>query len=526
MNSSRKFRRLAIYGIAGTMLLTSGMPAATAAPQAAAAAPAAAPISVILDRQPLKLAVPPVIIRGNLMFPAKAVFDALGIRFQMGAGGLVAVNGSTRVEGKLNSNKAVKGKQTFQLSSAPVIQDGRTYVAAKFVSLVLDKDVFYNSAKKQVTIGYTEAQMAGFQRLLFEAARSGDVATLEVMISRGVDVNKKLFSIFLDNTALDYAILFDHADAARVLLEHGATYDHQRVFQVLLHRNERLMDVLLAHGLNPNMPLDNLSGSLLAVACGNIWSMNPDNSVTIIHPSVPIVTLLLDHGGDPSQDNSLSNAVQASSYEVIQLLLQHGAEPYRKDSLGNTPYEKARWGGISSWLTLGANPNIPHLSILDAKGKIITDGSISLQAVNQTDFNTYFYRWSGETAYLEVPDGDYKLLNVARWGSSYLFADTVIHIEQGKTTEPAIQLPEANVTFTIDNAGADQKSGFIDVQNEKGTMSTGVEVADGQFGLSLPPGTYKLGRYRLQQTEYELIGDTTITVSEDGEQQKLTVNIP
>lgn len=59
---------------------------------------------------------------------------------------------------------------------------------------------------------------------LFEAARSGCVSMLQILIAHGVDLNR------LSETGaspLHYAVLRDHAEAVRLLIEHGVSLDIQ-----------------------------------------------------------------------------------------------------------------------------------------------------------------------------------------------------------------------------------------------------------------------------------------------------------
>ncbi|QHW31802.1 hypothetical protein GZH47_13780 [Paenibacillus rhizovicinus] len=546
---ARPYYRLLSYGIGSLMLIASlGQTVAEAAPQPAVPQTQqtqqnqnASNIAVILDRQPLPLTLPPILIHGSLMFPAKAFFQAVGVKFSIRNGHVTAVNGSIQVEGNLSSNKAAKGKQAVQMPAAPTIQNDRLYVPAKFVSLVMDKEVSYyaGGGKKTVTIGYNEGQMTGFRRLMFEAARNGDAKVIETMLSRGVGVNEKMRNEYGDNTALDYAVLTDHVEAAQVLLEHGGTFDTQRVFQLLVSQDAAMIELLLQHGIDPNMPLSNLNGSLLSVACNEIGSMHPDGTETTIHPSPQIVKLLLDYGGDPLSDDSLTNAVQAGSRAVVQLLMQHGADPYRMDSMGSTPYQRAVIIGAVSWFTLDADTagssgseqpegvhHIPIFSVLNEDGTPLMSGTIVVEGTSNPGFSRKEFNWKGEDINLDVPDGDYKVSTIMRVGAAYLPSGKRIQVDQGKATPSVYRLPALNVHVTIANAGDDQKHGFATLLNADGTnLLTYVEVEDGKFGLYLPPGTYKLSDYRVQASIYQLSGDTTITVSEKSGIQELVVTM-
>ncbi|MBM7567140.1 stalk domain-containing protein [Paenibacillus sacheonensis] len=531
--------RAIAYGIGGMLLLGAlGLPAVEAAPsssvQTVKPAQSDAEIAVVLDRQPLKLSAPPILVQGNLMFPAKAIFDAVGTALRIQTGHVYAGSGPAQIEGKLGSKYAVKGKQTIPMPAPPTLQNGRLYVPAKFVSLVLDKSIAYGTAggKKTATIGYTEDQMHGFARLLFEAARNGDAAVIEKMLSRGVDVNVMLVKEYLQNTALDYAVLNDHAKAAKVLLEHGGTFDKQRTFQVLMSHNAQLMEELLKHGVDPNMQMPNFNSSLLAVACNSIHSMNPDGTAAIIHPSPQLVKLLLDYGGDPTNDDSLTNAIQANSREIVQLLVRHGADPYREDSLGSTPYERAVMSGATSFFILdpdsgtAGNNLVPMLSVQYGDGKPVSEGTITMVGTGSQGSIDKSFFWQSEVVNLDVPDGEYRIPNIRRPGAVYLFPDKRLQVDRGTAFPLSIRLPELNVSVTIANAGKNQTYGVAFLYNADGTnVLTAVEVVNGKIGMYLPPGTYRLTEYSAGDTVYKLSGDTVIAVTENGGRQDLAVTM-
>ncbi len=517
---SRFVLQLSLVGLVGFSLITP----AGAAPKAATnTQKAEQPITVLLDQQLLQLKTSPILIKGNLMLPAKAFFDQVGVRLSFEKGELTAVKGDLRVEGKLNSTKVVKGKQTFILPAAPVSVEGRLYIPMRFAALVLDKDITYDNSKRQVLIGYSKDQMLSFQRLLFQAAHNGDPDVVKLMIAKGVDVNLKLVNMYGDNTALDYAIISKRTDVVRILLEHGASFDPARSLMVIQDRNGQMLELLLAHGLDPNWKFHGTS--LLSYASGRIYSVATDRTETMISPSVQLVDLLLKYGADPSEDDSLMKAVNARNFDIIQALLRHGADPYRMDSMGSTPYERAKSEGITSWMELTPYQEIPKISIQKADGSPILEGTLNVIIKNGFQGNSI--HWSGEEAYLDLPLGEYWLSDIMLRGSSYMFLpDTKIILEEGKATPAVFKLPPTNVNGTIVGATKEQQNGYLYLAESSERYGMFIEVIDGKFSLSVPPGSYRTEEYRLADKTITLKGSTSFTVTEGGEVQQITLNMP
>jgi len=121
------------------------------------------------------------------------------------------------------------------------------------------------------------------------AAHQGDYKTVEKLLAKGFDINRRCG----DDTALSNA-----ATAGR----------------------EQIVELLLSHGADVN--ISNPLGK--AVQWGN---GNPK-----------IVTLLLDHGANP---NCLHSAVCGRHKEAVQLLLEHKANVNQKDGNGGTPLHLA-----------------------------------------------------------------------------------------------------------------------------------------------------------------------------------------
>ena len=143
---------------------------------------------------------------------------------------------------------------------------------------------------------------------LWEAAALGDVARLQAHLE--ADPSSLKAHSHDGWTALHLAAHFGHADAARLLIRHGAD--------------------VRARSTNP---LDN--EPLHAALAGR---------------SLDVARLLLDAGADPNAVEHagyapLHQAAEPGDVPLIRLLLNRGARPDRKDDQGRTPLDLAQAGG-------------------------------------------------------------------------------------------------------------------------------------------------------------------------------------
>lgn len=522
MNKLKTITRLLIPSVTVSAMILSSASATAAPGKSAQKQQILQSTSLVIDHQAANMSVPPILFKDNLLLPAKSFFDLVGVNVTLVKDKLTISKGNVRVEGKLNSLKAIKSKQTFALPTAPVVLNGRLYVPVRIATLILDQDITYDRANRQIKVGYSEAQMHQFQRLLYEAARSGDTATIKTLISRGVNVNL-ILKEYGDSTALDYAFFFNRTEVAQILLDQSGEFNPKDALGVIESGNAKMLELLLKHGLDPNYNW-NSTGSMLTIASQVINSVQADHSEVEIRPSLQLVNLLLDYGADPYDDESLSAAVNAGSYGIIQALLNKGADPYRPDSLGVTPYERAQSKGIVSWLTPGTTHEIPSFAIQNNDGTPAREGSVAITNI-KNGISEKSFGWSGDEVFLDVPDGDYKLINVLQRNTLYRFpVNSFISIDHGVIKPATLKLPNINIKGTITGTGQDIKIGVLSIKDNTGSYSFFV-IEDGRFNLSLPPGTYHLGEYSANQQLFKLEGPTDFTVSEDSPVQQLTFNI-
>lgn len=155
---------------------------------------------------------------------------------------------------------------------------------------------------------------------IHDAARDGDIATLERLLSEGANVNAKDAMV---GSPLHMAAMTGQSEAARILLEHGARADlaggmaGQTPLQIAVTTSAEIASMLLENGadvgkadLEGNTPLH------LAAAAGNI----------------EVVRTLLDHGADLRAPNSSGlTAVEFAGaggyFDIVDLLVDLGTFP-------------------------------------------------------------------------------------------------------------------------------------------------------------------------------------------------------
>lgn len=520
MNNLLSKRHLVIAASAFMLAIASPLSAA-AAPAPTTSVQQKAIITVELDRQPVSLTNSPVLLNGSVMLPAKELLDAVHASLRVDKDKITASLGSVTIKGTLGSKIVWLGKQKIVLSAAPTTISGRLYVPAKFISLVLNKSVTYDSKKKHVSIGYTQDQMDSFQKQLYDAAISGNAAAVETLIKRGVDVNLKLMNSYGNNTPLDYALLHNRTAAAVMLLTYGGQYDPVRVPHVIDAGNVELLRALLSNGLDPNFTSNGIS--LLSWASGIVSNGNTNE---VRQPNREIVELFLKYGAEPTSD-ALYNAVFAQNYEIIQLLLQYGADPYLATSFSTTtPFEMASSNGIAKWLTLGASQTLASISFVEADGVEIKEGNLWLG--DSAGYLTRMFHWTNTSVYLDLADGEHILSAVSRFGKAYVLpAGTKISVDRGAATPATYQLPSLNVIGTVTGEEPYKKNGLneIFVYDTHNNMLIDVEVYKGKFGLYLPPGTYQL-EYVMLADEVKPVGGAELVVQANGSTQQFTLQLP
>lgn len=150
---------------------------------------------------------------------------------------------------------------------------------------------------------------------VFQAVRTGDVATLAPLLQQGLPAN-------LRN---------EHGDSLLML---AAYHGHQEAARMLLR-----------HGADPQLANDRHQTPLAGAA---------------FKGDVEMVGLLLEHGAEvdhagPDGRTALMMAAMFNRLAVLELLLEHGADPQRRDATGLSAGEAAvRMGAEDTARRLGA----------------------------------------------------------------------------------------------------------------------------------------------------------------------------
>jgi len=165
-----------------------------------------------------------------------------------------------------------------------------------------------------------------------DAARSGDVARLSILLGNGEPVDEPGVA-----SPLHFAVLSGHEDAARLLLEHGA---------------------------DPNA--DSALGTPMMVAAGR--------------NRTELIELLLDQGADPDATGGreeftpLHTAAASGAVNAVRVLLEAGANPQARAKFGDPPLHlavqknRAQVAEILREVTTWEPPQPPTEADLEAAG--------------------------------------------------------------------------------------------------------------------------------------------------------------
>ncbi len=216
---------------------------------------------------------------------------------------------------------------------------------------------------------------------LAEAALKGDIKSMQQLIDQGVDVNCVTKN---HHTPLTNAAREGHAEAARLLLRHGAKVDQPKhpgwdYTPLCLAKTVAVAEVLKEHGANVHAKLFKRDVSILTYV--SRWA-SPD-----------LVQWFLDQGVNPKMigDNNQTLLFNSGNGETTRILLNAGLDPNHVDEFGRTPITHAQDAlSVQLLIARGArltglkNPLLPQMIQMGKVGAI----EALLQAGGKHDHDT------------------------------------------------------------------------------------------------------------------------------------------
>ncbi|MFW5867876.1 MAG: ankyrin repeat domain-containing protein, partial [Armatimonadota bacterium] len=179
------------------------------------------------------------------------------------------------------------------------------------------------------------SQRAARVEPLQRAALAGDLDRLSALIADGVPVN----GLGPDgDTPLASAIRGGQPEAARALLEAGASPSDHAMRMALRYERWDILDALIRAGGDPEVR--------------GTWSGRSPLELAVERQDMEMVRLLLANGADagavslegPLSHPALHYAAEHGMREYVELLLEYGADP-RKRWMGYAPRELAENSG-------------------------------------------------------------------------------------------------------------------------------------------------------------------------------------
>jgi hypothetical protein len=115
---------------------------------------AAGAVAVTVNNVPVRSDAPPIVQRGRVLLPARAVFEALGaeVDYDPATGHVDIRRGAHFVRVTTGSNRAQIGTQTITLDVAAQVYNGHTYLPIRFVAESLGGMVDYQDSTRTVSI--------------------------------------------------------------------------------------------------------------------------------------------------------------------------------------------------------------------------------------------------------------------------------------------------------------------------------------------------------------------------------------
>lgn len=179
-----------------------------------------------------------------------------------------------------------------------------------------------------------------------QAAESGGLAQLQVLLATGVDINATNRQ---GRTAITLASLKQHYDCVEYLIASGADINKQDqtcfnpFLLACLNNDLRLLRIVLKAHPDLNC-LSRFGGVGLTPACEK-------GHIDIVRELLLHTEINVNHtnfvGWTPLLEAIILNDGGSTQQEIVRLLLEHGANPHMTDKYGKTPLTLAQEKGYT-----------------------------------------------------------------------------------------------------------------------------------------------------------------------------------
>lgn len=175
-------------------LICSLLASAGAAPASALAKSESTSVTILFDGEVLQTDAEPFIFKGTTMVPFRALFQKLGmdVGWDSASQTVTGQGDGISIELRAGETTAIVNGESHELTAAPQIVRGRTYVPLRFVSESAAADVAWNQESRTVTVTTAstqpgiseEEQVKAAYEAYIEASNKEQLVLMEGMLHR------------------------------------------------------------------------------------------------------------------------------------------------------------------------------------------------------------------------------------------------------------------------------------------------------------------------------------------------------
>lgn len=172
------------------------------------------------------------------------------------------------------------------------------------------------------------------QQRFAKAIASGNKKRMQALLDEGADVDamgkeqmRPLFWAMVKQSLKGFEFLLENGADPNIVKTDERTGDTPVIELAAIAANRRYLELLLAHGANPNAPTGGASRTVIYSAIFNLRLEN--------------IQLLVEHGADLNhQDGNgqtpSATATDTKAFELVFWMLEHGADPTIANNWGYT----------------------------------------------------------------------------------------------------------------------------------------------------------------------------------------------